>query len=198
MTRRCNNCANSMYNNDTGETCGEHDCWYVTGLKKWKPVGGDLPRYEPLKKKLTNPKDVVGIRKWRQFCTVPFTVIWHIGVAMLEGACKYGRHNYRDAGVCASVYIDAAMGHITQWWEGEDIDADSGLCHIDKALASLCVLRDGMLQNNYNDDRPLKSNLDEIRSYLQRVVEEIQDRYPEKAEPFTELKHGKSESGPVD
>ncbi|SVD92517.1 uncharacterized protein METZ01_LOCUS445371, partial [marine metagenome] len=30
----------------------------------------------------------------------------------MEGAIKYGRHNYRIAGVRASVYIDATIGHL--------------------------------------------------------------------------------------
>lgn len=136
--------------------------------------------------KSTNPKDAVGVRKWRQFCVVPFTVIWHVGLAMLEGARKYGRHNYRVSGVCASVYIDAALGHVTQWFEGENIDPDSGLCHLDKAMASLVVLRDGMLNNNWVDDRPPKADLAVMRSDLQEKVNQIIDRYPEAKAPFTE------------
>jgi hypothetical protein len=138
------------------------------------------------KTKDTNPKDAVGVRKWRQFCTVPFTVIWEIGVAMLEGARKYGRHNYRVSGVRASVYIDAAMGHLTQWWEGEDTDPDSGLSHITKALASLAVLRDAMMNGMCTDDRPPHAQLAVIRDSLQSKVNEIMDRYPDAKTPFTQ------------
>ena len=56
--------------------------------------------------KETNPKDAVGIRKWRNFATVSMTVMAEVGVAMMEGARKYGRHNYRVSGVRASVYVD--------------------------------------------------------------------------------------------
>lgn len=140
-----------------------------------------------LKVKETNPKDSVGIRKWRQYAPVPCAVIWELGVAMLEGARKYGRHNYRKAGVRASVYFDAAKGHIDQWWEGEDIDPDSGIHHITKAIATLVVLRDGMLLDKWEDDRPPKAKLDMIRNELQEKVEEIIDRYPDAKEPFTEL-----------
>jgi hypothetical protein len=56
--------------------------------------------------------------------------------------------------VRASVYFDAGMRHFFQWWEGEDIDADSQLNHIDKLIADLMVLRDSMLQGNWVDDRP--------------------------------------------
>lgn len=103
--------------------------------------------------KPSNPKDSVGIRKV-PFSTVPAPVIAEIGLAMLEGARKYGRHNYRAVGVRGSVYYDAAMRHLTAWWEGEDIDPDSGLSHITKAAACMAVLRDSQIQGNWTDDRP--------------------------------------------
>lgn len=134
----------------------------------------------------TNPKDAVGTRKWRQYSTVPCTVLWEVGVAMLEGARKYGRHNYRHAGVRVSVYVDAAKGHIDQYWEGEDTDPDSGLHHVTKAIASLVVLRDAMINDMVIDDRPPKANIDKVRRELQAKVEEIISRYPDPKEPFTE------------
>lgn len=129
--------------------------------------------------KETNPKDAVGVRKWRQFSYLPFPVIAELGVAMLEGGLKYGSHNYRHSGVRASVYFDAAMGHIMQWWEGEDIDPDSGMPHIVKAMASLAVLRDAQMMGLYSDDRPIRPDLDSLRSRLQSKVEELLDRYPD-------------------
>lgn len=144
--------------------------------------------------KETNPKDAVGVRKWRQFTTVPLTVVAEVGAAMLEGARKYGRHNYRVAGVRSSVYIDAAMGHLMQYWEGEDIDADSGLHHVVKAMASLAVLRDAMLQDMLADDRPPKAKLDKVRDELQKTVEEIMDRWPDAVPPYTATEPSKSGS----
>lgn len=136
--------------------------------------------------KLSNPKDAIGSKKWRQFCTIPATVLWEVGVGMLEGAMKYGRHNYRVSGVRASVYVDAAKGHIDQWWEGEDIDRDSGLSHITKAICSLVVLRDAMIQDMLNDDRPPKAKLDKVRDAMQKAVEELFERYPEPLPPYVE------------
>lgn len=103
--------------------------------------------------KPTNPKDAFGIRK-APLSTIPAPVLMELGVAMQEGAAKYGRHNYRTLGVRGSVYYDAAMRHLMAWWEGEDIDPDSGLSHVTKAIASLAVLRDAMMQDKFNDDRP--------------------------------------------
>src|SRR5688572_29793649 len=105
-------------------------------------------------KKDTNPKDAVGVQK-PPMSTVPSPVLMEVGLAMLEGALKYGRHNYRDAGVRSSVYYDATMRHMMRWFEGEDIDPDSGLSHITKAIASLVVLRDAQMQGKVAfDDRP--------------------------------------------
>lgn len=106
--------------------------------------------------KLTNPKDMVGVRK-APMSTVPANVLAEIGVAMLEGSVKYGRHNYRAAGVRSSVYYDAVMRHVMSWWEGEDIDPDSNMSHITKALSCLTVLRDAQMQGMCTDDRPPKS-----------------------------------------
>jgi len=106
--------------------------------------------------KPTNPKDMVGVRK-APMSTVPASVLAEIGVAMLEGASKYGRHNYRAVGVRGSVYYDGTMRHLMAWWEGEDLDPDSGMSHITKAITSLVVLRDAMMQGKFTDDRPPRS-----------------------------------------
>lgn len=147
--------------------------------------GKSPPRPTTAKTKETNPKDAVGIRRWRQFATVPMTVMCEVGVAMLEGARKYGRHNYRVSGVRASVYVDAAKGHIMQYWEGEDTDPDSGLSHVTKAIASLVVLRDAQIQGMLNDDRPPPADLGKFRADMQEVVDRIFEDYPDPPPPYT-------------
>jgi hypothetical protein len=106
--------------------------------------------------KATNPKDLIGTRK-APLSTVPLGVIVEIGVGMLEGAAKYGRHNYRCAGVRESVYFDATLRHLIAYWEGEDLDPDSGLSHLTKAMCSLAVWRDAQMQGMATDDRPPRS-----------------------------------------
>jgi hypothetical protein len=144
-----------------------------------------------MESKPTNPKDVCGIRK-APMSTVSGAVLAELGVAMLEGAAKYGRHNYRAVGVRASVYYDATMRHVIAWWEGEDIDPDScaideatgqpdlttGASHITKAIASLVVLRDAMIQGMVTDDRPPRS----VPFYpdLNRLAAETIDKHSDK------------------
>lgn len=136
-------------------------------------------------KKLTNPKDAVGVKKVSMSC-VPSPVIMEMALGMMEGARKYGRHNYRIAGVRASVYYDASMRHLMDWWEGKDIDPASGLSHVTKAMTALCVLRDAMLNDKWNDDRPPKTvNQDWVDDYNTKAGEIIA-MYPESLDAFTE------------
>lgn len=135
-------------------------------------------------KKDTNPKDAVGTKKV-PISTVPAPVVLELGLALLEGARKYGRHNYRIAGVRASVYYDAFYRHIGAWWEGEDIDPDSGLSHITKAMACLVVLRDSMIMGNWTDDRPPALPKGWVQE-LNKKAAEIIEKYPDAKAPYTE------------
>ena len=137
--------------------------------------------------KPTNPKDALGTKK-APLHLVPTGPLYKVGLAMLEGGRKYGAHNYRAMGTRASVYYDAAMRHITQWWEGEDVDPDSGIHHLMKAAACLFVQRDSQMMGNDVDDRPIKYPyclpLDKFNKQAAGVVE----KYQECTEPFTEVR----------
>src|ERR1044072_7806824 len=135
-----------------------------------RPRAGDwagrrIPQDFAMNVKDTNPKDAAGIRKV-YFSTVPLAVfarasipllspvVAEAGLALLEGWCKYGRHNYRIAGVRASVYVDATLRHLTARALGQLIDPDSRLPHLVKAIASITVLCDAMMNGKWTDDRP--------------------------------------------
>jgi len=119
-------------------------------LGTWNEVAGEFDDDDT---KDINPKDAVGVRKVPT-SVVPTRVEMELGLAMLEGAIEYGRHNYRVSGIRASVYYDAARRHLAAWWEGEDFDTKSGLHHLVKCMACCAVARDGILQGNWVDDRP--------------------------------------------
>jgi ribosomal protein L24 len=154
---------------DKAETVVKLDSCEVVSVTETKP---------------TNPKDSLGVKKAPLHC-IPFPPLFEVGLAMLEGGRKYGSHNYRAMGVKSSVYFDAAMRHIASWWEGEDIDSDSGLPHIVKAIACLLVLRDSQLIGNYEDDRPIsnKIKMDELGKKVAGLIE----KYPSCVPPFTQL-----------
>lgn len=138
--------------------------------------------------KPTNPKDAVGIRKPRFFSGISWHVLRLVGIGMMEGAMKYGRHNYRPAAVRASVYFDATLEHLTSWYEGDDIDRDSKLSHVIKAICSLMVLADAELTGNLVDDRPPRTrNVDELKAELQPLVDALFQKYPDPKEAYTHL-----------
>lgn len=154
-----------------------------------------------INKKDSNPKDAIGCKK-PPLSVLPMPVLFEVGAGMLEGACKYRRHNYRAVGVRASIYFDAAMRHLALWWEGEDIDQDSGLHHITKAIAGLIVLRDAQMRDMVNDDRPPRFDNDPGRvkwmQIMQERVDEVLAKYPEPLPPYTELGDESLEVPPVD
>ncbi len=138
--------------------------------------------------KPSNPKDSVGIMKV-PFSRIPWPVMAEVGLGMLEGDLKYGAHNYRVIGVRASIYFDATMRHLTDWWEGQDVDMESAanLSHITKAISSLVVLRDAMIQQKFVDDRP-PCAAEGWQQELSKTAKEMQEKLPRKAQPFTEDK----------
>lgn len=157
------------------------DCDSCTANRGLAP-GPDVK--EGLTKKDTNPKDAIGDKK-PSLSVIPMPVLYEVAVALTEGSCKYGRHNWRVAGVRASVYYNANMRHINDWWEGQDIDPASGVHHLSKAIAGLMVLRDAMIQGKLEqDDRPPPSPkgwMDDIQKLLDGVLE----RYPDPLPPYT-------------
>jgi len=87
---------------------------------------------------------------------LPWRVVMEMALGMMEGGRKYGRHNFRKAGVRASVYYDATTRHLADAFEGTETDKDSGLPHLVKALSSSHVLLDSMVMGNWVDDRPIR------------------------------------------
>lgn len=146
--------------------------------------------------KASNPKDAAASGK-PTYANVPVPVLYEIGAALLEGARKYGSYNWRVAGVLPSVYIDATRRHLDSWWEGEDIDPDSGLSHITKAIASLVVFRDAMIQGMIaEDNRPPRTQVP-FMAGMTNVVSDIIERYPDPVPPFTQEQVGHIRDEPV-
>ena len=122
--------------------------------------------------KATNPKDACGVKKV-PISGFPVPVILEAGLVKLHGDLKYGRYNWRDAGVRGSVYYDACFRHLAAWWEGEDLDPDSGVHHLSHAITGLAVLRDAMIHDNWTDDRP-KETLGFVKELNKKAEEMIE------------------------
>lgn len=136
----------------------------------------------------SNPKDAIGSKK-APLSTLSMPVCYEVAASLLEGGCKYGRHNYRAIGVRSSVYYDATMRHLAAYWEGQDIDPDSGIHHLSKAIASLFVLRDAMIHGKVYDDRPPRAPEGWMKD-VQAKVDDVLKRHPEPKQPYTQEPQG--------
>ncbi|WP_354095758.1 dATP/dGTP diphosphohydrolase domain-containing protein [Bradyrhizobium sp. RT10b] len=142
-----------------------------------------------------NPKDAFGILK-ASLTYVSFPVLMETAIGMAEGGFKYGAHNYRVRGVRASVYVDATIRHVFDFWEGEDVDEESGakLSHVTKAIASLTVLRDSMIRGNWIDDRPPPSPKGWLKKISAEMVR-LSEKFPQPVARY--LANGKRGPGRI-
>ena len=103
--------------------------------------------------KPTNPKDIIGSGKL-DLGLVPDALAAAAALAFTEGAVKYGRFNWRVAGVRASIYNAALRRHLARWWNGEDCDLVTGVPHLGSIAACVGILLDADLADKLTDDRP--------------------------------------------
>jgi hypothetical protein len=73
--------------------------------------------------------------------------------AMMHGLKKYGRDNFRGGGFTELRLLAACKRHLTAYIDGEDIDEDSGNCHLDHACGALNMLIDLKSKGLIEDDR---------------------------------------------
>lgn len=77
-----------------------------------------------------------------------------VGVAQVLtfGARKYAGHNWRK-GFDYSRLIGASYRHLSSFNDGEDLDPESGLSHIDHAICTLMFLSEQIKKGTGQDDR---------------------------------------------
>lgn len=115
--------------------------------------------------KPSNPKDLIGSGKIPMHLW-PATASALGSLGLLDGMLKYGRSNFREVGVRASIYFDAANRHLNAWFEGEAVDPDSGLPHLAHALACLAIIVDAEAAGKLNDDRQAPGGYRELINSL--------------------------------
>lgn len=101
-----------------------------------------------------NPKTAYGEAKPKMSDT-PTIGIREMGKVFTGGAEKYGRFNWRDHSVSSTVYYDAAQRHLMAWFDGEDIDPESGISHLAHVMACCNILLDAGRCGKLNDNRAL-------------------------------------------
>jgi hypothetical protein len=101
---------------------------------------------------LPNPKDLIGATK-PPLDLVPSALTIHVAGVMALGARKYGKFNWRQHKVKYSIYLAAALRHLAQAADGEDIDPESGQPHLAHAAACCGIVLDAVACNMVIDDR---------------------------------------------
>jgi hypothetical protein len=129
----------------------------------------------------TNPKDAIGSDKLPLHLW-PTTATAAGSIALLCGALKYGRANWRHAGVRATIYADAIRRHLDAWLEGEEVDPDDGVPHLWAILAGTAILIDAKAAAKLTDDRHTAGGyrefVSESTAHVKRLKELHKGRNP--------------------
>lgn len=113
---------------------------------------------------------------------IPTDALWGTAAALTYGAKKYDRHNFRN-GIAYSRLVAATMRHLSAWNEGEELDPESGLSHLDHAMASLAMLKYMTTNKTDMDDRFItpKNALEELQKETIKIGLSLNDELYEKA-----------------
>lgn len=83
---------------------------------------------------------------------IPLAALFAEGEAFKYGAGKYAPFNYKN-GIAVTRTLSAALRHIVQFLNGEDVDAESGVNHLGCARANLAMALDTLANHPQLDDR---------------------------------------------
>lgn len=73
-------------------------------------------------------------------------VLWH-------GAVKYGPFNWRKEPISYTTYMAAIQRHLFAWYDGEEIDPESGLPHMAHVMSNAALFLDAQTCGQAIDDR---------------------------------------------
>jgi hypothetical protein len=126
--------------------------------------------------KPSNPKDAFAVKKL-PLSLWPVTASAQGALALLAGASKYGRNNFRVDGVRISTYYDALLRHMAAYWEGQDNDPEDSVSHLGHALACIAILVEAGAVGKLTDDRPTVSGWGDTLAGLTPLVAKIREQY---------------------
>ncbi len=150
-------------------------------VEAWKRMtSASAAKYAARHESPENPKDVIGSDKLPLHLW-PTTASAMGCIALLNGALKYGRSNWRHTGVRSSVYVDACQRHLMAWFEGEEAD-EEGVPHLSAALACLAIIVDCQAAGKLKDDRQFPGGhrklIDSLTPHVRRLKDLHSDKSP--------------------
>ncbi len=130
--------------------------------------------------KPTNPKDAIGVSKVPMHL-VPGSAKAHLAMAFLEGALKYGKYNWRVAGVRTSIYLDAIERHLEKYKNGENFDQRTRVAHLGSIMACCAIILDADLVGKLNDDRPPRAPVSELLDGFGGHIKHLQELFKDES-----------------
>jgi len=162
----CGNCDNVW---GTADNCA---CKFTDPPEELSPDKG-IPEMKPSN---PNPKDAIGVTKLPMHL-IPGTALAHLSLAFMEGALKYGKFNWRVAGVRASIYLDAMKRHIEKWENGQDFDEETRINHLASVMACCSIILDATACGKLTDDRPPRAPVAEMIDAMSANVKHLQELF---------------------
>jgi len=142
MTFRCIKCGKE-YNNDLAApcTCGNSD---FDIINQWGQVQENSNKVDGKAQRFNHGKLRMDL--------VPVSAVNALARVLTYGANKYDSDNWRR-GFNYSVPYACLIRHMMAWQDGEDIDPESGLSHLDHAIANIAMLIEFERECPHLDDR---------------------------------------------
>lgn len=89
-------------------------------------------------------------------------------------------------------FFENAMYHLISWWEGQDIDPNTGKHHLTQLLIRTAQLRTEQIDREWYDDRPPVAFTRDWMAPLNEAAKALCEKYPKPVAPYLELTHGES------
>lgn len=120
----------------------------------------------------TNPKKQFGLASlplhlWSDLASA------YGALGLYNGACKYGRNNFKATPVEASIYIAAAKRHLAAWSEGEEFDPADGVPNLGGVLANIAILLEARAAGTLVDDRQMGTGYLKERETLKQIMADV-------------------------
>lgn len=141
-------------------------------LSKQPDVFVAVPEVEPQPD--TNPKRQYGL------ASIPLN-LWSTlasaygALGLYNGSLKYGKANFANTPVEASIYIAAAQRHLAAWAAGEEFDPADGVPNLGGVLANVAILLEARAAGMLIDDRLLMSGYLKERDTLKALMPRINE-----------------------
>ncbi len=132
------------------------DKWPVENVRSKEPFDVIQIFDDTLKPKVDPPPSPTGHKgvKLARFDLLPFDALWQVAIIFGIGARKYAARNW-ERGYDWSKSFGAVQRHLALWWQGENVDPETGRSHLAHAVVNLLFLMAFEIRRKGTDDRSI-------------------------------------------